>query len=371
MTYRLDTAPNLNTIIAMRNIFMFFALLALACNKLPVGGEELESRGRFDAKVADLDFNASLTESKYIPLGTSLNLIVGKGSGYESHIILKFQFTDSLTQGADTIEIILFRNTDFDRDTIHYSMHLLTSSFNEAEATWQRRTVNDGWTTPGGDYNPDSFAMVSARSDTDIIYINYNELLAIKNSYGVILIPRDSGFAYYKARESGTYAQIRMVKNGVVETIPISVDMHLVTGPTPFYTDNWIGAGMVYHNYVKFDLDTVLLGQRAVYAELTFRVGAYLAHRDSISLGIRTLLKPLTGFDTKTTSLAALQKIDPGDTLVSMDIIDYVQRIIDYPDSNFGFFIAISPDNYDISWLKVMSGTYRLKVGYIEPPGGR
>jgi len=54
-----------------------------------------------------------------------------------------------------------------------------------------------------------------------------------------------------------------------------------------------------------------------------------------------------------------------------MDIIDYVQRIIDYPDSNFGFFIAISPDNYDISWLKVMSGTYRLKVGYIEPPGGR
>lgn len=355
----------------MRYIALFCMLLAAACNKLPVGGEELEGRGNFDARVVELAFNSSTTETKYIPLGTSLNLIVGKGNGYQSRAIMKFQFPDSLTQGADTIEIVLLRNTEFDRDTIRYSLHLLTTTFTEAEATWLRRTVNDGWSTPGGEFNPDSLAMVNAVSDTDVISINYSELVAIKNSHGLILVPRDSGFIYYHARESGTAAQIRIVKNGAVETIPLAADVHLVTGPSPFYTENWVGAGMAYRNYVKFDLDSILLGQRPVYAELAFRVEAHFARRDSISLGIRTLLKPLTGFDTKTTSLIALHRIAPGDTLVSMDIIDHLQRIIDYPDSNFGFFIAISPDNYDISNLKVTAGSYRLKVGYIEPPGGR
>lgn len=355
----------------MKYFNIFVLLLVTACNKLPVGEDELTDRADFGGHTIELPFNASATETKNIPLGSSANLIVGKGFNYEARAILKFQFTDSLVQGADSIKMIIIRNPAFRRDTIRFSVHLVTAEFNETEATWQRKTATDAWTVPGGDYQLDSLMLASAAGDSTVILMNYNQLVAIRDAQGIILIPRDSGFVYYKSREAGASAQIRVVKNGTATTIPVKNDLHILTGPMPFYTDNWIGAGMAYRNYVKFDLDPGLSGQRVLFAELNFRVDGYYAHRDSIEVGVRTLLKPFTGFDTKTTSLIAVKRIAASDTSVSIDILDHVQRINEYPDSNYGFFLVMSPDNYDISCLRLRSRSYQLKIGYIEPPSGR
>jgi hypothetical protein len=45
--------------------------------------------------------------------------------------------------------------------------------------------------------------------------------------------------------------------------------------------------------------------------------------------------------------------------------------VIDHPDSNFGIFVYISPDNYDISHLRIMANSHHLRIGYIKPPEER
>ncbi|MCX7996047.1 MAG: hypothetical protein N3A65_09835, partial [candidate division WOR-3 bacterium] len=110
---------------------------------------------------------------------------------------------------------------------------------------------------------------------------------------------------------------------------------------------------------------------KAVYGELTFRAMGHYGLRDSIEIGVKYLLKPFAGFDTELSPPIALKKFALSDTLFTIDIVKYVQRMIEHPDSNFGFFIYLSPENYDIANIKLISGSHQLKVGYIKPPRER
>jgi len=93
--------------------------------------------------------------------------------------------------------------------------------------------------------------------------------------------------------------------------------------------------------------------------------------RDSIEIGVKQLLAPLEDFNTATGPLIALERFDADDTVFNIDIVRHIQDIIEEPDSNFGLFIVLSPENYEIANYKMINGSHTLKVGYILPPQGR
>jgi len=366
----------------MKKILLLAFFYFIACNKLPVGQEELDQRGNFYADSIFLPFFTSVTETKGISLGTSMNLILGKNADYESRVILKFTFPDTIPNGAKDIKLVLLRNRTFNCDTLRFSIHLLTSTFTETEATWIKRNADQAWATSGGDFESDSIRYAVFKEDSLIVPFNYAELTWMKNAKGLIFVPRDSGFGAWYSREGGNAPRIRMTVGTTTTTIPIAADLFIVRGPTPPYQDPWIGAGVPYRNYVKFSFfsapdtitntpDSTLLGKRCLYGELTFKIESHFALRESLDIGIKGLTEPLKGFDTDVGALLAVQRIAADDTSATVDIIRYVQKIIDHPDSNFGFFILLSPDNYDIANFKIRPGSFGLKIGYLDPPGER
>jgi len=356
----------------MKRLILLVSIVYLGCNKLPLGEDELQSRGDFESITLDLPLYTSFTESKTIPLGTSQNLILGKNSKYQSRIILSFTFSDTTYQGLDQIKLILFKNKNFNNDTLHFSVHVLTNEFSELDATWYKKDNTDLWKNPGGDFEIDSLRMGEIKGDSCVVFFNYVDLSEIRNGKGVILIPQDTGFWSFYAREAGKSPLFYLVKNGVVTSIPIKADCHIVKIDTfPNYWENWLGSGVAFRNYVKFSYDTLLNDTRAIYGELTFKAKGHYGFRDSIEIGVKALIKPYSGFDTELGPLIALKQFALTDTIFLLDIVQYVQRIIEHPDSNFGMFIYLSPENYDIANLELTSGSHQLRVGYIQPPKQR
>ncbi len=355
----------------MKAWLVVLLVILVSCNEFPVGEDELRLRGEFDPQFLALSIFSTFTEYQNVNTGRASNLALGKNAEYESRVLLRFDFPDSTYQGLDEIKLILKIDGDFKNDTVMFSLHLMDDEFSESEANWDRKSFDEWWNTPGGDYDVDSIRSGITHGDSILLYFNYIELAEIQAASGMIMIPRDTGFCYLESREGGSGGGIVLKKNDTTIVASVEADCYIVTGPEPPFLGDWIGSGLVYRDFVKFNYDSLLDSTMAVYAELSFKCEEYFSHRDSIEIGVRELIEPFSTFDTPTGPLIALKKIAVGDTLVTIDIVRHAQRLIEHPDSNFGFYIGISPETYDISRMKVVRGSHNLNIGYIVPPEPR
>ncbi len=366
-----DITHKLVNIISMKNYLWICLFFLLSCNKLPIGENEMNQRGDFEGQLLDLQIMNSFTESKKIALGTSSNLVIGKGDNYESHVIMKFAFSDTAFEGLDEIKLVLRINTSFDNDSLPVGIHILTKEFTEDEATWEKKSNTEGWDSAGGDYEAQPMRNGVIKGDSMVVYFNYVELNRIKTAKGMIFVPQDSGFACLYSREGGHAAAFQLVKNSEVSVYNTTGDCHILNGPMPFYVENWIGSGIASRNFVIFNYDSTLVEKRAIYGELSFRFERFYSRRDSIEIGVKELNEHASGFDTDLGPLIALKRVSVDDTACTIDVVRYVQRMIDFPDSNFGLCLYITPENYDLSTVKITDGSFRLKVGYLSPPEPR
>lgn len=352
----------------MKRWLLFALLFSAGCNELPVGGEALRSRGDFEAEEIQLRLDNSFTETNVNPfLGTSLNLALGKERGYESRILVRFSFSDTTYEGLDEIRFVLTRNDHFNNDTIQFSLYLLLGEFEETGANWLQRTDVDFWINAGGDYEADPIYTGVIDDDSLVVLFNYVQLQQIIASQGMILVPEDSGFVYFYSREGGTAPQFVLRKNDDVTPVAIEADCHIVTGPDPFFIEPWIGSGVLYRNYVRFLFDSLLIDQLVIFADFSFAVEDHFAKRDSVTIGVRELLEPISDFETPVGPLIAYEKVAADDSIISIDIVRHIQRIAEHPDSNFGFFVLFSPETYDIANLKLVRGSHEVTVGYVLP----
>ncbi len=368
----LDFIGILTIIIFMKKQILCVILFLMCCNKLPIGEDELNQRGIFDAvNIELLRFNTLTESNEFAYLGNSWNLVFGKNEDYESRILLKFDFPDTAFQGLDEIKLIIKRNDNFHRDTVKFNIHLLEFEFEEDKANWYQRTELEWWETEGGDFQEEPLRSGEVVDDSLVVTFNYIELERLRSAEGLIIVPADSGFVYFYSEEGGDAPQFILVKNDVITSISLEADCHIVTGPIPFYIESWLGSGVPYRNYAKFVFDSILIGKKAIYAELTFEIEDYFVMRDSVEIGVKELLEPIDDFETPTGPFIALEKFSIDDTLFSIDMLRHIHRLIEHPDSNFGFFLILSPENYDIANLKIVHGSHRLQVGYISPPEER
>lgn len=355
----------------MKRLTFVLCIVLLSCNELPIGEGELGQRGDFAPQFLELNLFSTFTEYKNINTGNAANLVFGMNAEYESRVMLTFDFPDTTYEGLDEIRMILNINGKFNNDTVPFSLHLMDAEFNEYETDWTRRNLDDYWTTPGGDFSSDSIRYGIAQGDSVILYFNYIELEQIEAASGIIIVPRDTGFCYISSREGENPVRIILEKNETMIPAFVDADCHIINGPEPSLFDDWIGSGWVYRDFVRFNYDTLLDSTMAIYAELSFRCSEYFGNRDTLEVGVRQLLEPFSTFDTPTGPLIALKKIGVGDTIVTIDIVKHAEHLIEHPDSNFGFYITITPETYDISRVKIVRGSHRLNIGYIEPPEPR
>lgn len=357
----------------MKKALLGLALLCLACNEKPLGEEALDVRGDFRAQTIDLQLFSSFTEVRNIPVGSSTSLILGENGRYRSRVLLDFAFADTTYQGADEIKLILFRDDDFENDTVGFTLHLLENEFAESEATWDSRNDNDAWDVPGGDYHASALRTGQFTGDSVVLTFNYVELAQIVAADGLILLPSDSGFVALEARESGRGASFTIRKNETTETPSLTGDCHIIKDlAPPNYWDNWLGSGVSYRNYVRFQGDPAIAGMKAVFGELVLRrTGDWFGLQDSFEIAVKELEEPFTGFQTELGSIIELARFAFSDTIYTLDIVRHIQRIIDHPDSNFGFVLYVSPENYGLCHVQLATGMHELTVGFVPPPAER
>ena len=144
--------------------------------------------------------------------------------------------------------------------------------------------------------------------------------------------------------------------------------------PQP-YIDYWLGAGYPFRSILKFNLDTIPSHVTIAYAELVLPIQSQYSFANTIDIGIHQVLdstySAITTF--KDNIWVSATRIVSTDTLIIFDIRKVVQFWITKPDSNFGILISGYPENYEISRVKLKTGTAGpyLKIGYILPPKGR
>ena len=218
----------------MKYLLSIVCLACIACNDLPLGQDQLYDRGDFAAQEIELvRINTLTVANQYATLGNSRNLIIGSDGEYQSRVLLTFAFTDTTYVGLDEIKLILQHNSDFHSDEISFSVHLLSAGFEESEANWYQRTKVEYWQTEGGDYDITPLVTSQAGTDSTIVYFNHTQLEAMKAAAGIILIPVDSGFVFFRSQESGYNPEIVLVKNEESYTIVTESDCHIVTGTVP------------------------------------------------------------------------------------------------------------------------------------------
>jgi hypothetical protein len=363
-------------------IVLFFAILVMRCDKTPVGYDEL-ARDLSNPVFNEFRPTARYCYGKYSPLGDANYLVLGRNSEYESRILMKFAVDDSSVNLDSVVKVKLvlypkrYNNISFQIHPIETS-----SEWKENTATWKRMDEAVPWMTDGGDYYPTVLANTTLSSDSCIIELPLNKLDTLVNhSWGIIFIAiaSDTGFTTINSRSiSGKSPKLvfKFRDSSITSYVP-NQDCHIIDTLNLILppTDLWLGAGFPFRTMLKFTLDTIPENVTIAYAELTINIHSHYSMSDTLSIGVWKVLEPglnsLTKFADNISNQT--QYIASTDTTVTFDIRQIVQFWNTKPDSNFGILLSVYPENYEISRVRLKTGTYlpNLKVGYILPPTGR
>ncbi len=353
---------------------LLFALLAfLSCNKNPLGEDELGNRGVGDPEFFTTSIDSFETSFIAQPQGKSLNLVLGRNPEYESRILLNFLYPDTISEEFQDIRITLYKRKFSKDDTIEFNLHIVTSSWSEDYATWDMADQSIRWNQAGGDYEPTPILTKSNTGDSVVIRFTRDQLLALKNGAGIILIPTRSGFTTFYSREGGKSLRFTYKKGDDRYDIPLSGDAHIIKThlALPPYGKVWIGGGFPFRVFFYLPTDTALINKKIIYSQLQMNKLFAFSLRDTVEVVARALTEPYRGFDTKFTSILNSGKFTSADSQYKMDIVNIIQRIAHRPDSNFGFFLTINPENYDISRFEIRPESVQIEIGYLNPPGIR
>ncbi len=345
-------------------------ILALSCNKSPLGEDELAQRGTGSPEfvIARIDS----FETCYIApgQGTSLNLVLGRDQEYQSRILLNFSYPDTVSSDMEDIRLTLYKRKFPRDDTFEFNLHVLTTAWAEDNATWRLADAGLQWYRPGGDYETDPLVSKSAVGDSVVIRFTRDNLETMKAGQGVILVPSGPGFTTFYSREGAKPVRLTYKKGDDRLDIPLSGDAHIIVDslPEPF-RKLWLGAGIPFRPFLRFSgTDTLLRDKKIVYGLLRISKSFARSQRDTIDITLHPLFEAYRGFDTKHGSALVNAKVALGDSSYELDVINLLQYMAYHADSNYGFFLKTSPDNYDITRLEFRTDPIEIEVGYISPP---
>jgi len=345
-------------------------ILALSCNKNPLGEDELARRGAGSPEFLTVRIDSFETCYTAPGQGKSLNLVLGRDQEYESRILLDFSYPDTISSDMEDIRLTLYKRKFPRDDTFEFNLHVVTTAWAEDNATWTLADAGLQWYRKGGDYETNPLVSKIAAGDSVVIRFTRDQLETMKTGPGLILVPSGQGFTTFYSREGAKPVRLTYKKGDDRLDIPLSGDAHIIVDslPEPF-RKLWLGAGIPFRPFLRFSgADTLLRGKKIVYGLLRISKSFARSQRDTIDVTIHPLFEAYRGFDTKHGSALVNANVALDDSIFKVDVINLLQYIAYHADSNYGFFMKTSPDNYDITRVEFRTDTIEIEVGYISPP---
>lgn len=238
----------------------------LACNKNPLGEDELSERGIIDPIFLKLAVDSFETCYTAPSQGKSLNLVLGRNRDYESRILLKFSFPDSFPSDIEDIRMTLYKRKTMRDDTLEFNIYLLTSAWTEYYTTWQLSDESMRWLRPGGDFDPTPVLSKIASGDSVDVRFTKDQLNLVKNSEGIILLPLRDGFNTFQSREAQQRVRLTYKSGNQRVDVPLAADVHIINDSLPEpYRKIWIGSGIPFRAfcYLKPGSDQPGSGKRS------------------------------------------------------------------------------------------------------------
>lgn len=366
-------------------------LLSSACNTLPVGYDQLRDRVTGTADTTLLPDSAS-SYARYVPLGGSSILYLGKDTSYVSRIVLRFSILDTMNLDSITsFQLVLHQRDTL--ATMSFICRPCSSEWMESGVSWQMADSFNHWLTPGGDFLPDTLATGTVLGDSAVFNFRYVEFdsarrAAIRN-YGIGIFPQDTGIAaIYSGASTATAPRLRVTytNSGKQTTRVVNdiADASLIdTVSTYSYPhDLLVGSGVAFRTWLSFNIDSIPAEATIARADLKFKPETKYRRTETIVLGASRLTESFSlkganaRYENLPSSYATYVAPADSDTVVTIDIRSLVQLWTSRTDTlpNYGLLITASPEWSELFRLRIpRSGPNapKLEVQYVLPPEDR
>jgi hypothetical protein len=368
-------------------------LLSSSCNTLPVGYDQLRDRVTGAADTTLVPDTAS-SYARYVPLGGSSILYLGKDNGYVSRLVLRFSVLDTMNLDSITSFQLVLHQPDTLR-TMGFICRPCSSEWMESGVSWQMADSFNHWLTPGGDFLRDTLAAGTMKGDSSMFDFRYVEFDSARRAMirdcGIGIFPQDTGVVAIYA-ETGTNTataprlrvtytnkgkQTTRVVNDVADASLIDT---VATHSQP--SDLLVGSGVAFRTWLSFNIDSIPAEATIARADLKFRPETKYHRTDTIIFGASRLKESYiekganARYESLPSSLASYVVPADSDTAVSIDIRSLVQLWTSRSDTiqNYGLLITSSPEWSKLFRLRIpRSGPNapRLYVQYVLPPEDR
>ena len=366
-------------------------LLSSACNKLPVGYDQLRDRVSGAADTTLVPDTAS-SYTRYVPLGGSSILYLGKANAYESRIVIRFSVLDTMNLDSITSFQLVLHQPDT-LMAMGFICRPCSSEWAESGVSWQMADSSNHWLTPGGDFLRDTLATGIMRGDSamfDFRYVEFDSArkATIRNC-GIGVFPQDNGIvAIYSGSSTTTAPRLRVTHTNkgkqttrvVNDVADASLIDTVATHSQPL--DLLVGSGVAFRTWLTFNIDSIPAEATIARADLKFRPETKYHRTDTIVLGASRLKESYiekganARYESLPSSFASYVVPADTDTAVTIDIRSLVQLWTSRSDTtpNYGLLITSSPEWSKLFRLRIpRSGpdAPHLYIQYVLPPEDR
>jgi hypothetical protein len=369
------------------------SFVLFACNTLPVGYDQLRGRVTGTADTTLLPDSPS-SYARYVPLGGSSVLYLGRDTGYVSRLVLRFSVLDTMSLDSITSFQLVLHQLDT-LATMGLICRPCSSEWTESGVSWQMADSFDHWLTPGGDYlMNDTLATGTMAGDSamfDFRYVGFDSArqAAIRNN-GIGIFPQDTGIvAIYAGTSSNTATAPRLRVTYTVKgkqttrVINDAADASLInTDTTNLQRDLRVGSGVAFRTWLYFNIDSIPSEATIARADLKFKPETKYRRTDTVTLGASRLTESFTEkganarYESLPSSFARYVVPADSDSAVTIDIRSLVQLWTSRSDTlhNYGLLLTSSPEWSQLFRLRIpRSGPNapRLDIQYVLPPEDR
>jgi len=366
-------------------------LFSVSCNTLPVGYDQLRDRVTGSADATLLPDSAS-GYSRYVPLGGSSVLYLGRDTAYQSRLILRFSIPDTMSLDSITSFRLVLHQPDT-LATMSFICRPCSTEWVENGVSWQMSDSFNHWLSPGGDFLFDTVAIGTMAGDSVIVDFRYVGLDSARRrairDCGIIVFPEDTGIvSVYSGVSSATAPRLRVTyTNNGKETQRVINDIAdaslidtIATHSHPF--DLQVGSGVAFRTWLSFAIDSIPAEATIARADLKFRPETKYHRADTIILGVHRLTDSYmekganARFEATPFGSASYAVPADSDTVLTVDIRSLVQLWTSRSDTapNYGLLVNAAPEWSALFRLRVpRSGPNapRLEIQYVLPPEDR
>ena len=293
--------------------------------------------------------------------------------GFESRALFEFSFEafDSLPVDVEVVEARLrLTYSPTPASPVTFTMHRLTSEWDEEAATWERRLLGASWAQPGGDFDPQPIAEItigpeqpdSVRVDFPLDLIAEWRSGAVEN-HGVILVQQTPGETVaFVSRGGGTNrsgplldVELEFPGPGAAATILAIQDVFVVEDEAALAPGDGLvvsGAEPVRRIFLDPAVDAIPDGVTIAAARLVLTIDEARVPGDTLTVVARQVLSEFVGEKTVLSSVTPATVLGAavvppgaasGDTLSfeSPSMTRLVREWIRDPDSRLGIALTM------------------------------